>query len=133
MAINSQRKGAGGEREFVAVLTEHFPTCRFLRNTYEQRLSGGTDIVGLPGFSIEVKRYRSGEWYKIGWWQQVCNEADKTRTIPELAFRYDRRPWHVVVPAQWVARETITNAINEALVMDVPMFVRLVSRYATVL
>ena len=126
MGANANRKGASGEREFAAILADGFPDRTFMRNTYEQRWRGGSDVVGLAGFSIEVKRYASGDWYQVGWWRQVCEEAAKTDTVPVLAFRYDRKPWRVVLPAEWVMNEPLHNPIEQALVMDVEMFMELV-------
>jgi len=101
MGAHSQRKGAGGERDFMKELMARLPSLSLTRNTYEQRVkSGHADVLGLPGFAIEVKRYGNSttDWYKPDWWEQTVHSASLTNAIPLLGYRYNRKPWRVVVP-----------------------------------
>ncbi len=47
MGKSQQRKGASGEREFIAAIQQRMPHLSLSRNVFEQRVKGGMDIVGL--------------------------------------------------------------------------------------
>ena len=100
MAATSQRKGAIGELEFMKELQKRLPWTTLTRNTYEQRVVGGVDILGLPGFAIEVKRYGRSPtgWYQSAWWDQCVSTAAELGAIPLLGYRYNNAPWRVVIP-----------------------------------
>ena len=59
---------------------------------------------------IECKRYASGAEPLEAWWQQVL-DATRTKGIPALVYKFDRRPIKVRVPL---------GAINPALHLDSP-------------
>jgi hypothetical protein len=103
--ININNKGASGEREVARLLvaamagvearvnavrtplSEHVKRC-----SSSQADRGGTDIVGIPGFAIEVKR---GETLLLDkWWQQCVREAKKG-DMPVLFYRQNRKAWRV--------------------------------------
>ena len=99
--INSRAKGKSGERELILVLRELLPeyASDFERNL-EQTRNGGHDILGLPGWAIEVKRYsRVTQADLRGFWGQACEQARKDNGRPALAYREDRQDWRVVVRA----------------------------------
>ncbi len=100
MGTSSQRKGSIGELEFMKELQKRLPWTTLTRNTYEQRVVGGVDILGLPGFAIEVKRYgrSSTGWYQAAWWTQCVTTAMELGAIPLLGYRFNNAPWRVVIP-----------------------------------
>ena len=103
MGKPSQRKGSMGELEFMKELQGRLPWLTLTRNTYEQRVVGGADILGLPGFAVEVKRYgrSSTGWYRTAWWDQAVSPAMDVNAIPLLAYRFNNQPWRCVVPWQF--------------------------------
>jgi hypothetical protein len=98
MSVNSRAKGARGEREFAALLRERFPDLEFERGI--QTRGGGAeaaDVFGLPGIHWEVKRVE-----KLNIWAalvQAETDADYASEIPVVAFRQNRSPWYVALPA----------------------------------
>jgi hypothetical protein len=97
--INSRAKGKSGERELILVLRELLPeyAADFERNL-EQTRGGGHDILGLPGWAIEVKRYGKVSQADLkGFWSQACEQARKDGGRPALAYREDRQDWRVIV------------------------------------
>lgn len=92
MGIKSRRKGACGEREFINLLKDYLGDG--IERNLEQVRSGGSDVVGLDGWAIEIKR--AAKPTLTQWWDQAERQADgKT---PALAYRLDRQPWRVRVP-----------------------------------
>ncbi len=81
MSINVRNKGANGEREVADILqrvvNEVALSCGYtaprIRRNVEQSQVGGEDLVGLPWFSIEVKRVERVELEK--WWEQTLVQA----------------------------------------------------------
>ena len=68
--VNSQQKGAAGEREFIKEVERLIPGLTLFRNTYQQRVeSHHSDVLGVPGFAVEVKRYgkTTTDWYQSAW------------------------------------------------------------------
>lgn len=97
MGAMSRNKGKVGEREAAALLTEltGHQVKRRVRN-----LAGEDDLVGLPGWSLEVKRYASATPSLLaGWWAQAVEQAKDTDTWPLLLYRVDRGEWVAVWPA----------------------------------
>lgn len=89
-----RRKGNEGETEFCRALGEH------LGETLARQLGaardGGPDVLLGDRWAVEVKR---GEALRLAtWWQQACEQADKARRWPALAYRQNRQPWTVLVP-----------------------------------
>ena len=93
MGKSSQRKGAAGERELVAVLNEYgFETQRGGSETF------GTvpDVVGLPGIHIEVKRVERLNLPEA--MRQAVRDAERFQDgMPALFHRRNRQPWLVTV------------------------------------
>ena len=108
MSGKSRNKGARGEREFLSLLECHFPDFFFQRN-YDQAALGGSDLIGLPNISLEIKRYKVGNVHRREWWEQSCDNAEKESLIPMLAYRFDRSDWQTGVPLQWMANEIVDN------------------------
>lgn len=99
--INSRAKGKSAERELINILKAHLPQyANDLERNLEQTRNGGHDILGLPGWAIEVKRYaKVTQGDLIGFWSQACEQARKDGGRPALAYRLDRQDWRVIVRA----------------------------------
>ena len=119
MSAKSRNKGARGEREQLALLSERFPDLLLQRN-YDQAAFGGSDLLGLPGISLEVKRYQRGNVHRQEWWTQACQVGTQDR-IPVLAYRFDRSEWQSVLPLQWWAMESV-NDLNMIAIMPLDNF-----------
>lgn len=93
MGSKSQRKGAAGERELVAILKEYGYDC-----TRGGSLSFGEipDVLGLPGVHIEVKRV---EKLNVGEaMEQSIRDSERMQDgIPALFHRRNRKPWLVTM------------------------------------
>lgn len=103
MALKSPKaKGSAGELEMIALLTTWGRQAGIrlqLERNLEQVRKGGSDINGVPGLEIEVKRVEDNAINQ--WWAQVCTAAAKQGTTPFLAHRRNRQPWRFRVQA-WV-------------------------------
>ena len=64
----------------------------------DQTRDGGSDILGLPNYTIECKRYAKGCRPQKAWWDQVTTAA-AGETIPLLVYKFDRSPVEVMFPA----------------------------------
>ena len=94
--VNSRRKGKEGELEFANLLKEHGFDAR-----RGQQYSGieGEDVVGLPGFHIEVKRVNSLNVSKA---MKQAREESQGKT-PVVAHRKDREGWLVTMDLEdWI-------------------------------
>ena len=93
MGKSSQRKGADGERELVAVLSEYgFETQRGGSETF----GAIPDVVGLPGIHIEVKRVERLNVPEA--MRQAVRDAERFQDgMPALFHRRNRQPWLVTV------------------------------------
>lgn len=98
MSAMSRTKGQSGEREAATLVGKL--TGFDVRRRVRQH-DGDSDLEGLPGWSIEVKRYRSVTPALIGtWWAQALAQARRTQTKPVLIYRGDRSGWRCVWPAR---------------------------------
>jgi len=88
MGAMSRRKGAVGEREASAILRAELGVK--IERRLEQWRSGGSDLVGLDGWSIEIKR--AAQW-SSAWWQQAVEQAHHEGNLPVLIYRLDRKQW----------------------------------------
>lgn len=99
-------KGQQGEREIAALIRDltGWEVKRRVRNH-----AGDSDLVGIPGWSVEVKRYKAAGRAEIAsWWRQSCAQAttlhgaacdgNSTVCIPVLFYRLDRDFWRAVWP-----------------------------------
>ena len=94
MARMSRTKGKVGEREVAALLREHgFDGARGVQY---QGGRDSADVVGLPGFHIEVKRVEAFRLYEA--LEQAKGER-KPGDIPAVFHRPNMRPWVVVLEA----------------------------------
>ena len=106
MALNARNKGQRGEREVIDLLQPHVDEVSAFnqlqspilqRNTLQSD-RGGYDIVGLPGFGIEVKRVESDAPGQLAsWWAQTVRQAIADNVEPVLFFRMNGKKWKVRV------------------------------------
>ncbi len=105
MGAASRTKGQSGERELAALLaslTGH-DVRRRVRNH-----RGDDDLVGLPGWGLECKRYRAAPPALVAqWWQQALAQALATECEPVLFYRADRGQWRAVWRAQLVLAQSV--------------------------
>ena len=103
----SRTKGASGERELAALLTNitGMEVRRRVRN-----LKGEDDLEGCAGWSIEVKRYTAITPALVAtWWQQAQRQAAAIGCKPVLFHRGDRGQWRAVWPAHLLQRPDNTH------------------------
>jgi hypothetical protein len=93
----SRTKGQSGEREVAALLSTL--TGHDVRRRVRQHF-GDADLVGVPGWSIECKRYAITSPGKLAvWWKQAMHQAIDAKELPVLLYRADRVGWRCVWPA----------------------------------
>ena len=85
-------KGAGGEREFAALVHDNLGVeCSRRLN---QSRDSGHDLDVLD-YAIEVKRAKEKRFSM--WWKQACESAELEGKIPVLAYRLDYQSWVVAI------------------------------------
>lgn len=89
---SSRRKGKHGELEAAALLRDLLGTS-VVRNLTTQARDGGHDLLGLPGWAVEVKR--AAKPRIVEWWNQTVDQANGAK--PVLLYRVDRYPWRAVL------------------------------------
>ena len=68
MGSLSRNKGRSGEQEIVRILKDELGLgIAVTRNYAQQAHTGGVDVLGVPGWAIEVKRAKQ---FSEGWWPQ---------------------------------------------------------------
>ena len=95
MSATSRTKGQCGERELAALIREHtgWDVRRRVRNH-----AGDSDLLGVPGWSVEVKRHRTALPGEVArWWAQTVEQA-ALGEWPVLFYRADRCEWRAVFP-----------------------------------
>ena len=94
MGSLSRDKGIRGELEIAKIISDElgFPVTRRVRAH-----PGDSDLLGVAGWEVEVKRVRTvSVALKKTWWHQSTTQAEKT--LPALFWRVDRASWRVVWP-----------------------------------
>lgn len=94
MSRMSRTKGKVGEREVAALLREH--GFEGARGVQYQGSRDSADVVGLPGFHIEVKRVEAFSAYKA--LEQAAEDSAGAAT-PIVFHRSNARQWIVVLNA----------------------------------
>lgn len=92
MGAKSRTKGQAGEREIAALIRDL--TGFDVRRRVRQH-DGDSDLEGVPGWSVEVKRAAKPEL--SAWWLQTVEQARMARGKPVLFYRLDRQQWR----ARW--------------------------------
>ena len=113
--INSRAKGKSGELEVVHILRDELGLGA-TRNLDQWR-DGGSDILGVDGWAIEVKRAKTSQLQS--WWDQAVRQAGDSK-IPSLWYRLDRRYWRVVIPLYAITHDFGKNLSLEWTVETTP-------------
>jgi hypothetical protein len=82
-------KGAAGERELAALLSEHLGFV-VKRNLGQAR--DGADDLTVQQFRIEVKRQ---ERLQVDKWSEQVESCAQPGEVPVLAYRRNGQPWRV--------------------------------------
>lgn len=98
MGAMSRNKGKAGEQEVARELS--LLTGWEVRRKVRQ-LDGESDLEGVPGWSVEVKRHAAALPGDIAkWWAQAHAQAATSgpQVVPVLFFRANARKWRAVFP-----------------------------------
>ena len=98
---NGRAKGLNFERDIRRLIIEHLGFDDVKRDLEQYRSGDRGDIIGVPGWVIECKRYSadrgSSGSYRPEWWEQVTSAANAQCSEPVLIYKYDRQPIRCVV------------------------------------
>lgn len=125
MSASQRRKGKDGELELARLLREYLGV-NVTRNLMQSR-EGGADLLGIPGWALEVKRAARPRLSE--WWLQTCQQADVVGRKPALAYRLNRQPWRVVVALRHVATGFENAPLALRLESDLETFAALVREW----
>ena len=114
MGTMSRRKGRAGENE-CRILLELELGIAIQRNWQEQAAHGGVDLIGLPGWAIEVKRAKN---YSAAWFEQAVKQAGEN--TPVLLYRLDKGKWKAEIRGADVIPELSEE--TETVTMSLPAF-----------
>lgn len=96
MGSMSREKGKRGEREVAAIISDLLGVSASRR---VRQHGGDSDILGVPGWCIEVKRWSLLRAYEINQaWAQAVEQAQRDGGIPALFYRANHQPWRVMWP-----------------------------------
>lgn len=96
MGAMSRTKGQAGEREAAALIRNL--TGWDVRRRVRQH-DGDSDLEGVPGWSVEIKRHAQASRADIAaWWAQAVAQARPAGLLPVLLYRRDRDQWRAVWP-----------------------------------
>ena len=105
---NGRQKGAAFERECAKKI--FLATGLDAKRDLEQYRAGDHgDLIGVPGWTIECKRYARGTTWRTEWWAQVESAANAAGCEPALIYKFDRHPIRVVVRLSSVSQEYMTK------------------------
>jgi hypothetical protein len=97
MGMKSRNKGKVGERE-IASIVRALTGWEVKRKV--RQLDGESDLEGIPGFCVEVKRHATATRGEIrSWWIQTVDQAKADKTLPVLFYRKDKDEWRAVWPS----------------------------------
>ncbi len=123
MSTHSQRKGIAGEQELINLLKDQLGED--LKRNLDQVRDGGADVLGLPGWAVEVKRAKTAKISE--WWSQTITQAQEVNEKPVLAIalivnnggswwrsgmnykglRRSRSRWNGRLSCDWIPYESI--------------------------
>lgn len=92
--MNSKQKGKRGELEVAHLLKAHGYDAR--RGQQYNGADGSADVIGMPGYHVEVKRTERTEVEK--WMNQARNDA-RLGEIPIVFHRRNKEVWKVILDA----------------------------------
>jgi len=95
----SREKGKRGEREAAELLRKAgFADARRTQQYCGKDADGtASDVVGIPGYHIEVKRTEQTRLYE---WMAQAERDKKPEEIPVILHRKNGRPWLAILPAE---------------------------------
>ncbi|MFM0044088.1 putative PDDEXK endonuclease [Paraburkholderia sediminicola] len=94
MGMKSRTKGKVGEREIASIICDL--TGWNVRRKVRQ-LDGESDLEGVPGWCVEVKRHATATRGDISaWWGQAVTQAIAEKAAPVLFYRKNRDEWRAV-------------------------------------
>lgn len=100
MPINSRNKGAAFEREISKLILDNLG-IKTQRQLVQYQQKGLSDLVGLPGWSVECKRYKSATHAdKRTWWNQACVSAELEGGLPVVIYKVDRQEIRCIICLQ---------------------------------
>lgn len=92
--INSRQKGKDGELEIARILREHgFSGAR--RGQQYCGANGDADVVGMPGYHLEVKRVEKLNIHQA--MEQAVRDALEDE-VPVVLHRKNRTKWLATMP-----------------------------------
>jgi hypothetical protein len=96
MPVNSNLKGKRGERELAAKCRKLWPSLaeELKRGCQNKGGSDSPDVIGLPGFHIEVKRVQALNLDAA--MEQAATDSEGKK-IPMVAHRRNRKRWKVTL------------------------------------
>lgn len=115
MGLKSRTKGKAGEREIAALLADL--TGLQVKRRVRQH-DGDSDLEGVPGWCIEVKRHARASRANIrNWWAQAVEQSERVNAVPVLLYRQDRDDWRAVWPlaAMLVQQPAVRVSCRERL------------------
>lgn len=101
----SRSKGNRAETDVARYLRSNgFPDAATARDGRSTGAQGGHDIVGVPGWAIEVKDAKTPQL--PAWWRQACRQADDANARPLLIWHAAGQPRD---PSGWVTIERLDS------------------------
>ena len=88
---NSRTKGRAGEQEVARILRDELGLEIHRNWAAQAAMRGGCDLVGVPGWGIEIKRAKEARLND--WWTQTAEQAARDKVRPVLIYRLDRQSW----------------------------------------
>ncbi len=97
MSAMQRNKGKAGEREAAALIRD---LTGWEAKRRVRQHDGDSDILGVPGWSVEVKRTATATHAeRARWWAQAVAQAPKTGgELPMVLYRANRASWRVLWP-----------------------------------
>lgn len=91
--VNIRSKGQNFERKMSKMFNESFGLST--ERNLQQSINGGDDLMGVPFFSIELKKHNTKA---IGtWWKQCAASAKAQNKMPVLIYEMPRQKPTVVM------------------------------------
>lgn len=108
--VNIRSKGQNFERKMSKMFNESFGLST--ERNLQQSINGGDDLIGVPFFSIELKKHNTKT---IGtWWKQCAESARRQSKMPVLIYEMPRQKPTVVMRI-----EDVSAALAEASLLPV--------------
>lgn len=96
MSITQRNKGKRGEREVAALI--HAELGFEVRRRVRQD-DGDSDLVGVPGWSVEAKNHKTATRALLRtWWAQTASQAAREGLRPVLIYKRGPGWWRAVWP-----------------------------------